>query len=129
MKTIKFYPSDRSKVKISWETITQKKVSQIVKGYTIKLIISTVMLASCNTVNYVPYQGRGLLDLHDNLEDTKIFLQEDVNNGLIDEGVARNYYNLLTTYAHEVKQEHEKCRKKVLEYKIKQDGEEEKQWD
>ena len=35
MKTIKFYPSDRSKIKIGWETITQKKVSQIVKGYTI----------------------------------------------------------------------------------------------
>ena len=33
MKTIKFYPSDRSKVKISWETVTQKKVSQMIKGY------------------------------------------------------------------------------------------------
>ena len=38
MKTIKFYPSDRSKIKISWETITQKKVSQVVKGYTIDSI-------------------------------------------------------------------------------------------
>jgi hypothetical protein len=38
MKTIKFYPSDRSKIKIGWETITQKKVSQIVKGYTIDSI-------------------------------------------------------------------------------------------
>ena len=38
MKQIKFYPSDRSKIKIGWETITQKKVSQIVKVYTIDSI-------------------------------------------------------------------------------------------
>ena len=79
-----------------------------------------MLMFSCKTITYVPYQGIELIELSKSVESTKEFMVDDVANGLMTVETARNYYNLFSVFSEELKKEHNKARKKVLEYKLKQ---------
>tara|TARA_B100001093_G_C26785261_1_gene996365 strand:+ start:1070 stop:1270 length:201 start_codon:yes stop_codon:yes gene_type:complete len=55
------------------------------------------------------------------LNQIKEFLQEDASQGDIDVGIARNYYNLMTTLAYDIRKEYEYVKLKrdgTLVYKV-----------
>ena len=88
---------------------------------TIKICIA-LLLCSCTTYNrYVPYTGKNLLAIEDDLLKIKEFLQEDATQGNIEVGIARNYYNLMTTLAYDIRKEYEFVKLKrdgTLVYKV-----------
>ena len=87
-----------------------------------KIIIPILLLCSCTTYRpYVPYTGRNLLEIEDNLIQIKEFLQEDAIQGNIDLEIARNYYNLMTTLAYDIRKEYNYVKLKrdgTLVYKV-----------
>ena len=87
-----------------------------------KIVIPILLLCSCSTYNrYVPYTGKNLLVIENDLNQIKEFLQEDASQGDIDVGIARNYYNLMTTLAYDIRKEYEYVKLKrdgTLVYKV-----------
>ena len=87
-----------------------------------KILIPLMFLCSCTTyTRYVPYTGKNLLVIEDDLLKIKEFLQEDATQGNIEVGIARNYYNLMTTLAYDIRKEYEFVKLKrdgTLVYKV-----------
>jgi len=78
-----------------------------------KLIIS-LMFVSCST--YKPYSPHKLKKISEDIYTLQDHIQKDYELDLIEEGWARNYYNILETIAYRVEKEYNKANTKKKEY-------------
>ena len=75
-----------------------------------KLIISLIMLNSCTI--HEQYSPNKLKIMSKDMLTIKEMLVEDYENGMIKEGTARNYFNLIETYAFDLEKEYNKAKAK-----------------
>jgi len=78
-----------------------------------KLLIS-LLFVSCNT--YKPYSPHKLKQISKDLYELQEFIQKDYEMDLIEESWARNYYNIIETFAYRVEKEYNKATDKKKEY-------------
>jgi len=79
-----------------------------------KKLIIPLMFVSCNT--YKPYSPHKLKQISEDIYTLQDHIQKDYELDLIEEGWARNYYNILETLAYQVEKEYNKADKKKKEY-------------
>ena len=72
------------------------------------------MFVSCST--YKPYSPHKLKQISKDIYTLQNYIQKDYELDLIEEGWARNYYNILETIAYQVEKEYNKAEKKKKEY-------------
>ena len=79
-----------------------------------KKILLPLLFVSCNA--YKPYSPHKLKAISKDLYELQEFIQKDYEMDLIEEGWARNYYNIIETFAYRIEKEYDKANAKKKEY-------------